>query len=78
MRIIWKDSNSKKSYQPVKYRGYIATGSASGWTVNIPGDVNLYKNHYCALNAIDEYLGDSQMGSLKRRSCGIEIIGLKK
>lgn len=75
MRVVWKDSNAK-GHKPVKYRGYFAEGFNSGWVINIPGDDNIYRTHYCALNAIDKYLGGSgQMGGAKRSSYGIQIIG---
>lgn len=78
MRIIWKDSKSKAK-KPVKYRGYIATGYGDGWCINIPGDINIYATHYCALNAIDKHLGDfGQKGSAKRAGYGIKIIGTKE
>ena len=77
MRIVWKDSKPK-TYKPVRYRKYIAQGSPEGWTTNIPGDNNVYASHYCALNAIDKYLGGcGQMGSAKRQSYGIRIVGQK-
>lgn len=75
MRVVWKDSNAK-GHKPVKYRGYFAEGFNGGWAINIPGDDNIYRTHYCALNAIDKYLGGSgQMGGAKRSSYGIQIIG---
>lgn len=75
MRVVWKDSNAR-SHKPVKYRGYFAEGFNGGWAINIPGDDNIYKTHYCALNAIDKYLGGTgQMGGAKRSSYGIQIIG---
>lgn len=77
MRIVWKDSKPK-SYKPVKYRGHTINGSPQGWTTDIAGDDNIYKTHYCALNAIDKALGGhGQMGSAKRKSYGIEIVGKK-
>lgn len=80
MRVIWKDSNSRGT-KPVRYRKYTATGYeyGDGWVIDIPGDNNIYYSHYCALNAIDEYLGgyNKNGGSEKRRSCGIKIIGDK-
>ena len=77
MRIVWKDSNAR-AYKPMKYRGFIAYGSPKGWTTNIPGDDNLYQNHYCALNAIDKHLGGfGQMGDAKRKRYGIQIVGKK-
>ena len=75
MRVVWKDSNAK-GHKPVKYRGYFAEGFNGGWIINISGDDNIYRTHYCALNAIDKYLGGSgQMGGAKRSSYGIQIIG---
>lgn len=77
MRIVWKDSKPR-AYKPVSYRGYIATGSPQGWEISVPGDKNIYKNHYSALNAIDKHLGGfGQMGTAKRKSYGIEIVGKK-
>lgn len=77
MRVVWKDSKPK-NYKPVKYRGFTINGSPKGWETNIPGDNNLYKNHYCALNAVDKHLGGfGQKGSQKRQAYGIEIIGKK-
>lgn len=76
MRVVWKDSGNTKGYKPVKYRNHKIFGSPKGWTTTIPGDDNLYKSHYCALNAIDAALGGAgQKGSAKRRSYGIQIVG---
>lgn len=78
MRVVWKDSKPK-SYKPVKYRGHNIKGSPKGWETDIPGDMNLYKSHYCALNAIDKVLGGyGQKGCQKRQSYGIQIIGKKE
>lgn len=78
MRIVWKDSKPK-TYKPVRYRKYTIKGSPAGWITNIPEDNNIYSTHYCALNAIDKYLGGvGQMGSAKRRAYGIKIIGTKE
>lgn len=78
MRVVWKDSKPR-NYKPVSYRGYTATGSPQGWGIDIPGDNNLYKNHYCALNAIDAALGDAgQKGTAKRKAYGIQIVGKKE
>lgn len=78
MRIVWKDSKPK-SYKPVKYRGQMIYGSPQGWTTDIAGDNNIYKNHYCALNAIDKALGGcGQMGNAKRQGYGIVIVGKKE
>ena len=78
MRIVWKDSKPK-TYKPVRYRKYTVYGSPEGWTTNIPEDNNIYSTHYCALNAIDKYLGGGgQKGSAKRKAYGIKIIGTKE
>lgn len=78
MRVVWKDSYAKDK-KPVKYRGHYVNGCDGGWTTTIPGDNNIYRTHYCALNAIDAYLGGTgQMGSAKRQSYGIQIIGQKE
>ena len=77
MRVVWKDSKPK-SYKPVKYRGHNIKGSPQGWETDLPGDENLYKTHYCALNAIDKALGGfGQMGTAKRKAYGIQIVGKK-
>ncbi len=77
MRVVWKDSKPR-TYKPVKYRNQMIHGSPKGWTTDIEGDDNLYHSHYDALNAIDKALGGSgQMGSAKRKSYGIRIIGKK-
>ena len=79
MRVVWKDSKPK-SYKPVKYRNHFVNGSPKGWTTTIPGDDNLYANHYSALNAIDAALGGEGIrgkGTKKRQKYGIQIIGKK-
>lgn len=79
MRVVWKDSGISRDKKPIKYRGHFVTGyGGSGWVVDVPGDHNIYKTHYCALNAIDKALGGfGQMGSAKRQAYGIQIIGKK-
>ena len=78
MRIIWKDSSKPKEYEPIKYRDIYIFGTPNGWEVNIKGDNNLYKNHYCAKNAIDAYFGEEGMhGDAKRKGYGMQIIGKK-
>ena len=76
-RIVWKDSKPKL-YKPVKYRDHMIYGSPEGWTTTLPGDQNLYANHYAALNAIDAALGNHGRrgkASRKREAYGIQIIG---
>lgn len=76
-RVVWRDSNAKVN-KPVKYRNHYAMGYKGGWITDIEGDCNVYKSHYCALNAIDAALGGyGQKGSAKRRSYGIQIVGKK-
>lgn len=78
MRIVWKDSAIPKEYEPIKYRKIHIFGTPDGWEVNIKNDNNLYKSHYCAQNAIDDYYGDfGERGTEKRKRCGIQIIGRK-
>ena len=78
MRVIWKDSGQTKGHKPVKYRDHMIFGSPEGWTTNIPGDNNIYKTHYCALNAIDKALGGkTRIDNPKRHSRGITIVGRK-
>lgn len=77
MRVVWKDSKVR-AHKPIKYRGYMVEGFNGGWTINVPGDKNIYHSHYCALNAIDKALGGyGQMGSAKRKDYGIKIVGKK-
>lgn len=82
MRIVWKDSFAKESYKPIKYRGYTVSccQDSDGWVTDKEDDCNIYKNHYCALNAIDKYHGTKvgTRGSNKRKSYGVKIIGQKK
>ena len=79
MRVVWRDSLVPKEYKPIKYRGYMIWGTPEGWEITVPGDDNIYKAHYCAQNAIDQYFGDyGQRGTEKRRSYGIQIIGKRE
>lgn len=79
MRIVWKDSAKPKEYEPIQYRGIYLFGTPEGWEINIKGNENLYKSHYCAKNAIDEYYGDfGEHGTEKRKRYGVQIIGQKE
>ena len=76
MRIVWQDSESiRGNFKPIKYRKHTISGYDGGWVVDIPGDNNIYKNNYCAMNAIDKHYGDGERGTEKRRNFGIQIIG---
>ena len=78
MRVVWKDSGVVRTKKPIKYRGHYVSGHDNGWIIDIPGDNNIYRTHYNALNAIDKALGGyGQMGCGKRKKYGIEIIGKK-
>ena len=77
LRVVWKDT-APKTKKPVKYRGQYITGCDGGWITDIPGDHNIYRTHYCALNAIDAALGGAGIrgqGTPKRQSYGIQIVG---
>ena len=76
MRLVWKDSNVPEEYKPMRYRKFMIWGTPAGWEITVPGDHNIYRTHYSAQNAIDQYYGDlGQHGTEKRRKYGIEIIG---
>lgn len=79
MRIVWKDSLAPVK-RPIKYRSHYITGHKNGWCIDIPNDNNVYRTHYCAMNAIDAALGGTGIrgkGTEKRQSYGIEIVGKK-
>lgn len=62
-----------------KYRDVHIFGTPEVLEVNIKGNGNLCKSHYCAKNAIDDYYGDfGEHGTDKRKRYGIQIIGRKK
>ena len=70
----------RKSRSDFKYRGYWIEGHKNGWTINIPGDNNIYRTNRCAKNAIDEalgYEGRKHHKLPKRLEYGYEIIGKK-
>lgn len=56
MRVVWKDS-AAPTYKPLKYRGYVITGSKDGWTTGYPGDDNIYKGLDDAKAALNKYTG---------------------
>lgn len=79
MRIVWKDSVPERKNNPIKYRGHYLTTYRFGWVIDVPGDSNVYKTHYCAKNAIDKALGGhGRKRDLKRESYGIQIIGQRE
>ena len=79
MRVTWKDSHKAKEYKPIRYRGYMIWGTPKGWEITVPGDDNIYRSNFCAMNAIDEYFGDfGTRGTEKRKGYGIQIIGTRE
>ena len=78
MRIVWKDSAVTRADS--KYRGYWIEGYKNGWTINVPGDNNIYITNRCTKNAIDEalgYEGRKYYKLPKRLEYSYEIIGKK-
>ena len=79
MRIVWKDTAVVR--KDFKYRGYWVEGYGDGWTVNIPGDDNVYRTNRCGKNAIDMALGLEGIRGGKRPERlkhGVDVIGKKK
>lgn len=79
MRIVWKDTAVARA--DFKYRRYWVECYLNGWTINIPGDTNIYKTNRCTKNAIDETLGldDLRYKKLpKRLEYSYEVIRTKK
>jgi hypothetical protein len=85
MRIVWKDSGTPRgAYKPIRYRKHTIEGYVSehlkGWTIDIPGDCNIYATNYDAMNAIDKAIGGTSVrnsDNRKRKGYGIKIIGKK-
>lgn len=78
MRIVWKDSSATEPRKPLKYRKHFVRGYGEGWITDLPGDDNIYKNHYCAFNAIDKALGNRKREACEKQTkYGIQIIGVK-
>lgn len=78
MRIVWKDTAITRA--DFKYRGFWVEGYKNGWTINIPGDDNIYRTNRCAKNAIDNalgYEGRKHHKLPKRLEYGSDIIGKK-
>lgn len=79
MRIVWKDIAVART--DFKYRGYWVEDYLNEWTINIPGNTNIYKTNRCAKNTIDEALGLDGLRHKKlpkRLEYGYEVIGIKK
>lgn len=80
MRVVWKDSNAVGQYKDIRYRKHTISGyNGIGWVIDIPGDNNIYRTNYHAMNALDKVLGGR--GGVRGEACekrkryGIEIIG---
>lgn len=85
MRIVWKDSDTKRNSATFKeshYRGYTISGSETGegWVTDMPGDDNIYRVCDHALNAIDAELGGAGRHGVAeyRKNFGIKVIGKKE
>ena len=79
MRIVWKDTAVVRT--DFKYRGYWVEDYLNEWTINIPGNTNIYKTNRCAKNTIDEALGLDGLRHKKlpkRLEYGYAVIGIKK
>ena len=77
MRVTWKDTKPEE-YKPIRYRGFMVWGTPYGWEITVPGDDNIYRNNFCAMNAIDAHFGDfGTRGTEKRKRHGIQIIGTR-
>lgn len=76
MRVVWKDSSSRVvRKQPRMYRGIKVKGAPRGWTVDIPGDDNIYRTYPCAQNAVDKVLGGhGSTGTANLRKQDIQIL----
>lgn len=78
IRVVWKDSIAPMINKDIVYRKHTISWNGTGWIITIPGDDNIYRNTYSALNAIDEALGGyGQQGEAKRKGDGIQVIGKK-
>lgn len=77
MRIVWKDSKGSRTRKPITYRGITISPYQAGWITDMPDDKNIYKNYYCAENAIDERLGAEgrKFEDVPRLRYGVQVIG---
>lgn len=57
MRVVWKDSATPR-FKPLRYRGYVITGSEDGWSTGYPGDNNLYQALDDAKTALNKFTGN--------------------
>ena len=81
MRVVWKDSyvGRTKFQEGYKYRKHFIERFQGGWTIDVPGDNNIYYSIDCAHNAIDKILGGkTRKDASARQAKGIKIIGTKK
>lgn len=75
MRVVWRDT-ATTHFKPLKYRGYVITGSEHGWSSGYPGDDNLYKGLDDAKAALNKFTGTaSKNKSLQFHP--IRIVGKK-
>lgn len=75
MRVVWRDT-ALSHFKPLKYRGYVITGSVKGWSTGYPGDDNLYKSLEDAKVAINQHLG-IECKDKSIRITSVRIVGKK-
>lgn len=79
MRVIWKDSMTR-SCPPMLYRNVTITryekDEIKGWTINLPGDNNIYATQDNARNAVNKAFGGKPRKDGSRLAlAGIRIVG---
>jgi hypothetical protein len=74
MRVVWKDSIKPKEVR--QYRKHNIFRQTKGWSVDIPGDNNIYAAIGDAYNIIDKTLGGhGKFGKSSIRGERIKVIG---
>ena len=81
MRVVWKDSFAKTCpttlYRKIAIERYEAN-TIKGWTIDFPGDNNIYATQDHARNAINKHLGGKpRKDGSRMHNAGIKIIGTK-
>ena len=74
MRVVWQDTVKPKEVK--LYRKHVITKHDNGWTVDIPGDNNIYRAASDVFNMLDVYLGNgTPRPKPPSRLSGIRIVG---
>lgn len=81
MKVLWKDSYVRNCptmfYRKIAIERY-ENDSLKGWTIDYPGDKNIYATQDHARNAINKHLGGKPRKDGSRlHTAGIKIIGKK-